>query len=111
MARYYKLISSNPPAYITEVDRKALVAMLSTGSVRATTARKSYQIRVSCDLDKITERIENEIYGSPVWMPLYRSALDGMKKTIQKEQEAGRVFYEMIVNSTTGEYYKIHFFA
>ena len=110
MARYYKLIDSTGRPYITNLDRKALAMMVHCQAVAAHTARKSYKIRISQDLARILESLAKTA-GDVKSLSFERRDAERMIRTIQEEQAAGLLFYEMEVTEGTSPAGKYHFFA
>ena len=110
MSKYYKLIDSTGRPYITAADRKALALMVHCRAVAANSARKSYKIRISQDLLKITARLEERVSDAKL-LGFEQKDAQRMLQTIQKELDAGGLFYEMEVKTGDRNEGKYHFFA
>lgn len=82
--KHYTLIDASGRAYITATDRKALEMMLSTESVRCSTARKEYALRGQngTELQNLVSRLE-ETATNGHGLPCDRLAAAKMLATIR----------------------------
>lgn len=80
----YTLIDASGRAYITTTDRKALEMMLSTESVRCSTARKEYALRGQngTELQNLVSRLEETVTNGR-GLPCDRLAAAKMLATIR----------------------------